>query len=764
MKTQTRIRGRPKPRPGAGRAAVPGPHIAVDVRALQDDNYATRGIGRHTMFVVSLLRQIEGVRLIPVGDPLLEPLLDEAAPLFDTPMQTMPELAGALYFNPSPLTHDTSLFVTALRRGMRCAALVHDFIPLRNADFRANEEAMAAYRYLVGSLGKYDLLVANSWFTAREIAAILPDHGGKVITVHCRSRFAASGGDDGAERPAIAALDDGEPFAFVATADDPRKNVDVALRAATQLRAMGLRLAIGGGFSEASRQRLIAAYPDQFFLAAPIFLPRLSDAELRHVYQSARFVVVGSEDEGFSLPVAEAIALARPVIASDIPAHAEQILDAALRFPPHDVRALLRAAAHVQARNDDAPAAAPSYRHFDYPSEAESLRAAVLAQCEAARRGAARDESVTIVGPSFNKATGIAVYNRLVLQECRAQRRACAYVDADAMTADEFYAWLFAQQEQDIVYIMGNNDLHHRRCFTALQNVPGACVMHDSRLFEFLLNIDGPHRLVELWNRRHKARPIDVATIVEWQRERRLLPYSFLDPLVARARHIMVHSQILAAHIVQTYKFDHVTYLPFALQMTAREVDQVKRLREGRRRAEGDTIHVVMLGETEATKGCCEIVFAVKMLRLIGLDAMLSFVGKSDEPFRTELEENARRLGIEEHVICMSYVTRHAYLDYMGSADVVVQLRYALFGQVSGPLGDAVACGVPVVTTADLAVGTGLAGHCLVIPNSFSPLHIADAIRTVIERESAFPPAGRINYMKDYVGRLFDVVHGPAAA
>jgi glycosyltransferase involved in cell wall biosynthesis len=369
-----------------------------------------------------------------------------------------------------------------------------------------------------------------------------------------------------------------------------------------------------------------------------------------------------------------------------------------------------------------------------------------------------------MVGPSFDKPTGIAVYNRLVMQECRAQKRPITYVDADAFEPEAFYDWLLGQAENDIVYVMGNNDIHHSQCFIALQNVPGTCIMHDSRLFEFLLNRDGPHSLVELWNRRFPRRPIDVDTIVEWQRERRKLPYSFLDPLVARSRVIMVHSKILAAHIAKTYGLPSVIYLPFALQMTQQEIDLVMQMRRGRHRAEGDTIHIVMLGETEPTKGCCEIVFALKMLRLVGYDAMLSFVGKSDEPFRTELENNARTLGIEEHVVLMSYVSREAYLEYLGSADVIVQLRYALFGQVSGPLSDAAACGVPVVTTEDLAAGTGLEEYCHIIPNSFSPMHIAEAVRALLGRETEVPARPRLHDMKDYVDRLFEALASHATA
>jgi glycosyltransferase involved in cell wall biosynthesis len=219
-----------------------------------------------------------------------------------------------------------------------------------------------------------------------------------------------------------------------------------------------------------------------------------------------------------------------------------------------------------------------------------------------------------------------------------------------------------------------------------------------------------------------------------------------------------VHSPLLAAHIRDAYGYIRVAYLPFAVQMTVEEISHVAKLRRGRRRAPGDTVHLVMLGETDPIKACCEIVFAVRLLRLAGIDAMLTFVGKSDEPYRGELVANARLLGIEEHVRFVSYVSRPAYLNYMAASDVLVQLRYALFGQVSGPVGDAVVCGVPMVTTRELAAGSGLEDHCTIIPDHFSPLHIANAVRRLIATDEPPPPPARVNGMAEYVDALFETL------
>jgi glycosyltransferase involved in cell wall biosynthesis len=69
----------------------------------------------------------------------------------------------------------------------------------------------------------------------------------------------------------------------------------------------------------------------------------VDNADLPGLYRHAEAFVSASKEEGFGLPLLEAMALGAPVVASEIPAHAEVGGDAITRFPVGDASALARA-------------------------------------------------------------------------------------------------------------------------------------------------------------------------------------------------------------------------------------------------------------------------------------------------------------------------------------------------------------------------------------------------------------------------------------
>jgi glycosyltransferase involved in cell wall biosynthesis len=110
----------------------------------------------------------------------------------------------------------------------------------------------------------------------------------------------------------------------------------------------------------------------------------LADDDLRSVVAGATAVCMPSHYEGFGLPVLEALAAGRPVLASDIPAHREVAAGQALLIPPDDADgwadALTRAGAEGPGAGTDRRAHAARF------TWANSARAHLRAYATAAQQ------------------------------------------------------------------------------------------------------------------------------------------------------------------------------------------------------------------------------------------------------------------------------------------------------------------------------------------------------------------------------------------
>lgn len=150
----------------------------------------------------------------------------------------------------------------------------------------------------------------------------------------------------------------------------PYKNVESLARAMHEL--PGHRLHLMSRIGAADRARLEALAP----AGALAFHDGASDEEYHEVLRRATALVSASLDEGFGIPLVEAMALGTPVVASDIPIFREIGGDAAILVPPTDPRAI---AAAVRELGDPAAwerAAAASRAHaarFDWDAAAATL-------------------------------------------------------------------------------------------------------------------------------------------------------------------------------------------------------------------------------------------------------------------------------------------------------------------------------------------------------------------------------------------------------
>jgi glycosyltransferase involved in cell wall biosynthesis len=88
----------------------------------------------------------------------------------------------------------------------------------------------------------------------------------------------------------------------------------------------------------------LRALAEQLGVADRLHLPAwVSESDLEGLYTEAAVFVLPSFEEGFGLPVLEAMARGVPVACSDIPVLREVGGDAATYFDPHDAAGIVRA-------------------------------------------------------------------------------------------------------------------------------------------------------------------------------------------------------------------------------------------------------------------------------------------------------------------------------------------------------------------------------------------------------------------------------------
>ena len=125
---------------------------------------------------------------------------------------------------------------------------------------------------------------------------------------------------------------------------EPRKNVATLIKAFAILKKRGLphTLVIVGKKSWSSRA--LFDLIRQLHLSDHVaYKGFISDKEKNDLYQEAAIFVYPSYNEGFGLPVIEAMAHGTPVIASDTPIFREVVGDAGVLVDPHDPQALAHA-------------------------------------------------------------------------------------------------------------------------------------------------------------------------------------------------------------------------------------------------------------------------------------------------------------------------------------------------------------------------------------------------------------------------------------
>jgi glycosyltransferase involved in cell wall biosynthesis len=226
----------------------------------------------------------------------------------------------------------------------RLVLIVHDLIyfePLPRSQSRYQNLGRAYRRWVVPhAIRRADVIVVNSHHTADQVHARFGISRKKlrVVPPCVDERWFTNGGGTASQCQYVLAV----------AGEAPSKNLERALEAFAAYRADGgkLRMKVAG---------VKTAFHGQFAAKAAAlgageavhFAPYVSEAKMMSLYRNAAALLMSSLNEGFGLPVAEAMASGVPIVCSRTGSLPEVAGDAAEYFDPYSVDAMASALKRV---------------------------------------------------------------------------------------------------------------------------------------------------------------------------------------------------------------------------------------------------------------------------------------------------------------------------------------------------------------------------------------------------------------------------------
>ncbi len=753
--------------------------VYADLRCLQDDQYRSRGIGRHSAQLLQsrYLGDARRFHLIGLVDPGMPSLPNGPRELCDEICEswnpTMPK-HGGVFLGLSPMTHDPRAFLRVLGQPqLLTAAVVYDFIPLDWPGYLNSVADRIGYVSRLATLRRFDVLLPISQYAgvrARELLGATASRI-QVTGVAIRHSFRASGPRDqrvsalGWER-----MRDSGSYFFVVGGDDPRKNLGTAVKAVARLNLtlkepVGLKIAGTGGEEAYCEELRKSAGSDggEGWLA---FVSDVSDTDLAELYAGAIATIVPSHIEGFSLPVVEAAACGSPVVASSCAAHWELIRQSDALFASGDAteladrleRILLEPGLREALRGAQSEVAYAfteekvGERCWDFIYRRFHHRFGEMAGFHAGRKPKPR---ISFLSPYPPEQSGVARFTQLTLEAARSRFEIDLFTNAprpitcpagvsDAGHISPLALW--GRNYDSVISVVGNSLDHHSAILDLYESYGGPCILHDSRLTHIYF-----HRLGEEGFLRFAGgllgRRVTREEVYLWLQEKDL-PSLFVEPVIRRASPLIVHTRVFQEVLRERYGVEaQVATSPpnidFALDDLSEPSRRAARARLGLK--DGQFI-VSTFGFPHQNKGASVCIMALALLRQWRIPAELHFVGNAAGS-EAGLFVQAREYGVEGFVHARSqFVEAERYRDFLLASDAAIQLRTYGYGQLSAALTDCIGSAMPLVATNNLAESVESPSYVQRIPDHLSPLLTAERLASVYESATG---RGREQFMDE---------------
>jgi hypothetical protein len=742
--------------------------VLFDARSLQSPAFGSRGIGRFALAALKAVREsVPQDRLVLLTDPGLQELPIELTGSCQQVSRVTEEgVAGvAVFVQPSPMTGSIDPYLSVMKSSIHKIAIIFDFIPLHYPTiYLANVAARSEYAASLDTLKFYNEYACISHLAKRELEEFL-GHSVSACVAWPReiTAMVETVGSDASSY----STGDSTGAIVVMTGDEPRKNTFGALAAigaatAGEPERNVVVLGMAGQETRVHHWSIAAAMrPGEVRT-----LGRVSDSEMGEVLSSASLVVVNSFDEGLSLPVIEALAAGTPVVASNISSHRELIGSGGYLVDPADLKTASRA---IRRYRGDHSLAARQLRKLQSHSHLalEDVIAQVVDQHVPVKSAATSAEvagagssgsgrlRIGVATPWGSQPTGVADFSVATISALANLADVTVFTTSGGMTnsplaeqggvnvnvknIDELLGKAGEHSFDVMIVVAGNSHFHLP--FVELTTLTDCVVIaHDTRMVEFYMALRdrGGVEQVMLKTLDPKA-PTAISPPLDDQiDDMRLLQNAGMWEVARRSRGLVLHAKSAAQRLAIETGMTPVL-LPFANQrVPGSSVITTDMRSEARARLGFDStcIHLASFGFVDTrTKMSDQVIQAAGWLSQWGHKVSLRLVGSASVSVIESLSAAALSAGIHEFCVT-GFVSEEEFRDYLLAVDLGVQLRISPQLGVSGPLSDLAAFGTQAVASSALAVDVDAPGYIRRLPENVSALLVAEAIESVLERDS----------------------------
>ena len=334
--------------------------VGIDIRSLQNDSQS-RGIGTYTRSLIQALLSVDeeneyvffAFRNRPLPDLCQEAAGKKArVSRLTWRKKRFVWLSGQVLFPYAAKKERLDVFyspeyiVPVLGR-VKKTITVHDFINIEYPLYRKRSGTLRRlYFYLKDkTLHRADRIIAVSDYTRRKIVELTGIKEDKIQVIYeaageafrpikDRERFSRLREKYGIEGK----------FLFYAGAIDYHKNIDGLIKAFSRIKDKDAALVLAGVKNDPGYFKFIQRLIEGLGLKRNVFLlGYVPQEDLAGLYNMAEAVVSVSFYEGFGLPVIEAMACARPVIAAGNTSMAEIAGDCGILVDPHNLEEITAA-------------------------------------------------------------------------------------------------------------------------------------------------------------------------------------------------------------------------------------------------------------------------------------------------------------------------------------------------------------------------------------------------------------------------------------